>query len=154
MLPEIIALIQARLSDLRRGKVDVEELLVRQNLSRKTSEYRVPSPTALAAMQLEATGKPVGAGQNVRFLYVMGKPKVRAWDLPQQNQAFSIDKSRYIELMVRAAAAVLQPLSVDEKTLRDWLFSNAGYGTRPGYLSAGVDAHFPLLAFNRIQRMG
>ncbi len=154
LLPEVIAFVRKRLRDLHHGKVDIEELLVRQNLSRKTNEYRVPSPTALAAMQLEATGKSVGAGQSVRFLYVMGKPKVTAWDLSPQNQAFSIDKARYAELMVRAVVTVLRPLSVDEKTLHDWLFSNAGYCSRPGYLTPGMDKHTPLLTFNRIQRIG
>lgn len=104
-------------------------------------------------MQLEANGKSVGAGQSVRFLYVMGMPKVTAWDLAQQIQTFSIDKSRYAELLVHAVATILKQLSVDQKTLRDWLFSNAGYCSKPGYRLPGAEVHFPLLAFNRNQRL-
>ncbi len=154
LLPEVIAFVRKRLADLRLGRVDIEELLVRQNLSRKTDEYKVLSPSAHAAMQLEATGRSVSAGQSVRFLYVMGNSKVIAWDLTQQNRAFSIDKVRYAELLVRAVATVLKPLSVDEKTIRNWLFSNAGYGSRPGYLPPGADKHIPLLTINRNQRIG
>jgi hypothetical protein len=77
---------------------------------------------------------------------------VIAWDLSQQNQAFSIDKARYAELLVRAVATVLKPLSVDEKTLRNWLFSNTGYSSRPGYLSVGVDALYLLLNLTRTQK--
>jgi hypothetical protein len=34
----------------------------------------------------------------------------------------------------------LQPLGVSEDTLRDWLFSNAGYGSRPGFVPPGQQA--------------
>ncbi|HEX7975108.1 MAG TPA: DNA polymerase domain-containing protein [Anaerolineales bacterium] len=142
LLPEVVALARKCLADLRCGKLDAEQLLVTQKLSRSLSEYSVPSPAALAAMQLEAAGKPVRAGQSVRFLFVRGEQKVAAWDLAGQSYEANIDKQRYAELLARAAAAVLGPVGVNERTLRDWLFSNAGYNSRPGYQAAGADAAF------------
>ncbi|HEX9029592.1 MAG TPA: hypothetical protein VF823_10500, partial [Anaerolineales bacterium] len=142
LLPEVVALARKFLADLRSDKLAPEQLLVTQKLSRSLSEYRVPSPAALAAAQLEAVGKPVRAGQPVRFLFVRGEQKVAAWDLAESSHLASIDKRRYAELLVRAAAAILGPLGVDEKTLRDWLFSNAGYHSRPGYRAANPQIAF------------
>jgi hypothetical protein len=39
---------------------------------------------AAALLQLEAAGKSLRPGQNVRILYTLGRPGVRAWDLPER----------------------------------------------------------------------
>ncbi len=143
-LPEAVALLRQRLNDLRAGKVDLERMLVRQRLSRALEEYRVPSPSARAAGQLAAVGKTIRVGQSVRFLYVRGAPRVLAWDLPISPNPAALDLPRYAELLLRAGSAVLGPLGVSENTLRDWLFSNAGYGAPPGIVVRGMGERLPL----------
>jgi DNA polymerase II len=69
------------LDDLRHGRIPPEKLVIRQTLSRAVSEYKVPSPAAIAARQLEQAGKFLRPGQIVRFIYTLGEPGVRAWDL-------------------------------------------------------------------------
>jgi DNA polymerase-2 len=138
-LPEVIGVLRRRLAALRSRRVPLEELLVSQKLSRELEEYRTPSPAARAAAQLEQVGKPTRPGQCVRFLYTLGEPGVRAWDLPGPLDPAMVDAGRYAELLFRAAYTVLQPLGVDEATLRNWLFDNAGYLGRPGErIGAGV----------------
>ena len=46
----------------------------------------------------------------------------------------TLDVVRYSVLLTRAAGTALQPVGVDEDTLRDWLFSNASYYAPPGFL--------------------
>jgi hypothetical protein len=70
----------------------------------------------------------------VRFLYTRGEPSVYAWDLPAPPDPAALDLARYAELLLRAGATVVKPLGISEDTLRDWLFSNAGYGACPGTL--------------------
>jgi DNA polymerase-2 len=135
-LPAIIAFLRQQLEALRAGRVPLESLLVAQKLSRELHEYRVPSPAARAAAQLEAAGKDVRPGQRVRFLYTRGKPGVYAWDLPVSPNPSTLDVVRYSVLLARAASTALQPVGVDELTLRDWLFSNASYFAPPGILPA------------------
>jgi len=67
---------------LKRGRVPPEKLIVHQTLSRELEAYRSPSPTALAARQLAEYDKDLRPGQVVRFVYTLGKPGVRAWDVP------------------------------------------------------------------------
>jgi DNA polymerase elongation subunit (family B) len=141
-LPQALALLRRQLRQLRLGRAPLEELLVTQKLSRELGEYRVPSPVARAAAQLEAAGKPTRPGQYIRFLYTRGKPGVHAWDRPTPPDPAALDTARYTELLLRAASTVLGPLGADEATLRDWLLSRAAYGAPPGEIPP---AKLPLL---------
>jgi len=118
-LPELRRLLRKAGLDLRRGRVPLASLLVSQKLSRELDEYRVPSPAARAAAQLEAVGKHLRPGQRVRFLYTLGEPGVYAWDLPDPPNPATVDRRYYRRLLVRAAETVLQPLGADEIGL--WL---------------------------------
>ncbi len=133
-LPAIVAFLRQQLTALRTGRVPLEGLLVSQRLSRELHEYRSPSPAARAGAQLASAGKDVRPGQRVKFLYTRGAPGVYAWDLPIPPNPATVDIVRYGVLLTRAASTVLQPLGVDENTLRDWLYSNAGYLAPPGHL--------------------
>ena len=142
-LPIAIDILRKCLSDLRHGRIPPKDLLVAQKLSRTLDKYRTPSPAARAAAQLQAVGKEVKPGQQVRFLYTRGEPGVLAWDLPANPESSQLDVARYSKLLLRAAVTVLQPFGVDEDTLRDWLFSNAGYGGQPGKIT-GKETRMPM----------
>ncbi len=123
-LPDVVKGFQHQLACLRAGKIPPEQLVVTQRLSRTLDEYRLPSPAARAAMQLEAVGKKLKPGQRVQFLYTLGEPGVWAWDLPGSPPVQSVDVARYTELLMRAAVAILQPLGPGEEVVRDWLLGN------------------------------
>ncbi len=120
-LPLVFQSLRRRLVALRRGRVPLEHLLVKHKLSRELENYRCPSAGARAAMQLQAAGKTMRPGQNVRFLYMRGRPGVHAWDLPHPPEPRGIDLARYTTLLVRAAACVLQPFGLDEGQVRERL---------------------------------
>jgi DNA polymerase-2 len=110
VLPKARAFVQKQFSALKRMRVPVEKLLVSQKLSRELGEYSSPSPAARAVRQLEAAGKVVRPGQRVRFLFTLGKPGVRAWDVPDQPDLRCIDLARYRVLLQRAVETVLAPI--------------------------------------------
>ena len=134
LLPRILALLRRQVSDLRAGRMPLDQLLVAQKLSRELSEFRAPSPVARAAAQLQAIGRSTSPGERIRFLYTRGEPGVHAWNLPQPPHPTSVDVERYTELLLRAAAEMLGPFGVSEGLLRQWLLSNAAYGAPPGEL--------------------
>jgi DNA polymerase-2 len=123
-LQQAIELVRGKLRDLQRGRIPLESMLVDQKLSRELDEYRIPSPSARAAAQLQDAGKNPRAGQHVRFLYTLGYPGVRAWDLPDPPDPRSLDLAYYRELMLRAARSVLEPFGIDETELHERV---AGY---------------------------
>ena len=108
VIPQARAYAKRQFQALRLGRVPVEQLLVTQKLSRELGEYSSPSPAARAVRQMQAAGKTVRPGQRVRFLYTLGKPGVRAWDVPDQPDLRSIDLPRYRSLLERAVDTVMQ----------------------------------------------
>jgi DNA polymerase-2 len=116
-MPDILRYLKKTASELRSGRIPLEDLLVSQRLSRDLSEYRQPSPPARAAAQLARMEKPMSAGQVVHFLYVKSKSGVLAWraGLPFSYQ--SVDVDMYLKLLVRAASNLVMLLGVDESEL-------------------------------------
>ena len=120
-VPQAMALLRQRVRQLKAGKVALDRLLVAQKLSRELAAYKDPSPAARAAEQLEAIGKPVRPGQRVRFLLLRGHRNVHAWNLPTRPDPRELDHARYVELLIRAASNIFQPLGVSEETLGKWV---------------------------------
>jgi DNA polymerase-2 len=144
LLPEVLNMLQEKISALRDRKIPIKELLVTQTLSRELNEYRVPSPAARAAMQLQATGRNIRMGQKIQLIYTRTKQGVHAWDLPGPFNPSLIDIDRYKELLFRAVYEVLQPLGIPENVLKNWVFSGASYLLPPGLLHHRLE--LPLFA--------
>ena len=108
--PRALSFADSEMKALRAGRVPLEKLLVSQKLSRELGEYSSPSPAARAVRQLEAAGKLVRPGQRVRFLFTLGKPGVKAWDVAQQPDPRCVDVKRYQALLTRAVETVLDPI--------------------------------------------
>jgi len=144
LLPEVLNLLQEKISALCSREVPLDELLVTQTLSRELSEYRVPSPAARAASQLQAVGRNVSMGQRIQFMYTRTRQGVCAWDLPDPINPSFVDIPRYKELLFRAVHEVVQPLGVTENVLRNWMFSQASYLLPPGLLHHRLE--MPLFA--------
>jgi len=110
VLPQAQEYVRRQLHRLRTGQVPLEKLLISQKLSRELGEYSSPSPAARAVRQLQAAGKTARPGQKVRFLYTLGKPGVRTWDVPPPPDPHSVDLPRYRTLFERAVNTVLTPI--------------------------------------------
>ena len=144
VFPDVLSFLQTRISALDHRAVPIQELMVTQTLSRELGEYRVPSPAARAAGQLQAMGRNIRMGQRIHFLYIRTKQRVHAWDLPESIDPAWIDTARYKDLLFRAVYEIVQPLGVTECVLRNWMFSQASYLLPPGLLHARME--MPLFA--------
>jgi len=125
-VPEAVNILRKRLRALRNGRVPLEDLLVGKKLSKEIAGYRVPSPGARAVMQLQAAGKSVRPGQRVRLIFTLGRVGVHAWDLPHPLDQDAVNVDYYQELLLRAAANLLQPFGLDEEALLIWIRSDLG----------------------------
>ncbi len=121
LLPQVQAYAQNELRRLRAGRVPLEELVLRQKITRAVEEYRSPSPAARAAAQMQAAGRPpMRPGQYVRFFYSLGRPGVRAYDLPTPPETRTVDVPRYAELLRRAV-----------ETVSGWVDAEGHYNPQP-----------------------
>jgi len=112
---EALHILRCRLNDLRDGRVPLQELLVGKRLSKELDGYRVPSPGARAVLQLQSAGKNARPGQRVSLLFT--RTGVHAWDLHVPPDPHALDLAYYQELLLRAAASLMQPFGLDEEAL-------------------------------------
>jgi DNA polymerase-2 len=152
LFPEALSFLHERISALSNGEVTVEELVITQTLSREVNEYRVRSPVARAACQLQAMGTSIQMGQKIQFVYVKTKSGVQACGLPDPVNTNWIDTAKYKELVFRAVYEVLQPMGVTQDVLRNWLFAKASYLLTPGLLHHNLE--MPLFASLNHPRIG
>jgi DNA polymerase elongation subunit (family B) len=97
---------------LREGGIDPQELVITRVLSQKVEDYKVDTPTALAARQLEAAGIHIQPGEKVRYVHKEGKrgPKeCRVAAAPFLETLDGYDTKIYLELLERAVAEVMLP---------------------------------------------
>ena len=109
-LPEALRLVLRRYKRLLQGKVAVDDLVVHKRMGRELDAYRVPSPAAIAAAQLEKLDKPARLGQRVPFIYTFGKPGVQAWHSHVFIDPRSVNYPYYCKLLTRAVSSVLAAL--------------------------------------------
>jgi len=110
-IPTALAWVERAKRDLKAGRVSLEDLVVRQKLSRVLDGYKAPSPAARAALQLQATGREMSPGQSVQFLFTRGVPGVHAWELAEGLNPDRLDVKRYCALLDRAMRTVLDPFA-------------------------------------------
>jgi DNA polymerase-2 len=118
-VPEVLAFVEHCKRNLKAGRVPLEDLIVRQKLSRVLEGYKSPSPATRAALQLQAVGRLIAPGQSVQFLFTRGGG-VHAWELGETLAPERLDTKRYCALLDRAIQTVLDPcrtLCVPERLL-------------------------------------
>jgi DNA polymerase II len=108
--PEMEAMAEGFRQRLREGGINPQELVITRVLSQKVEDYRVDTPTALAARQLEAAGIHIQPGEKVRYVHREGKkgPKeCRVAAAPFLDTLDGYDTQLYLELLERAVAEVM-----------------------------------------------
>jgi len=110
MRPELEEMAEGFRQRLREGGIDPQELVITRVLSQPVADYKVDTPTALAARQLEAAGIRIKPGEKVRYVHREGKrgPKeCRVAAAPFLETLDSYDAKFYLDLLERALAEVM-----------------------------------------------
>jgi DNA polymerase-2 len=108
--PELAEMAEGFRQRLREGGINPGELVITRVLSQPVADYRVDTPTALAARQLEAAGIHLQPGEKVRFVHREGKggPKEsRVQAAPFLAALDGYDPKLYLDLLERAVEEVM-----------------------------------------------
>lgn len=108
-VPEVMALVERAKRDIRTGCIPLDELIVRQRLSRTLDGYKSSSPAARAALQLQSKGRQLAPGQSMEFLFARNASGVHAWELEEALDPKRLDTKRYFRLLDRAIQTVTNP---------------------------------------------
>jgi DNA polymerase elongation subunit (family B) len=104
-----MTLVERAKRELGSGRVPLDELIVRQKLSRTLDGYKSLSPAARAALQLQEQGRQPAPGQSMEFLFARNATGVHAWELSETLPSERLDTKRYCRLLDRAIRTVLDP---------------------------------------------
>lgn len=127
-LARALQYLRKRLNQLREKKVPLQELLVSNLLSKKPEEYRVLSPSARAARQIQAsTGREIAPGERIQFIYIDSPEKVHAWEQFEEVNIEQVDWRYYQELTIRAAETILEPFGIPAKLLHSLAAARPAY---------------------------
>ncbi len=108
--PELEELAEGFRQSLREGSVTPQDLVITRVLSQKVADYKVDTPTSLAARQLEAAGIHLQPGEKVRYVHAekKGGPKeCRVQAAPFLETLDDYDVVHYLDLLERAMEDVM-----------------------------------------------
>ena len=125
-IPQALEMVLARYRKVVRGEVPLEELVMHRRMGKELDAYKVASPAAIAARQLEEIGHLPSLGQRVPLVFTLGEPGACAWHSQIPLDPHSVNYAYYGRLLVRAAAAILQPFGIEEPQLWEYVL---GEGT-------------------------
>ena len=111
--PELEEMAEGFRQGLREGEITPQDLVITRVLSQPVADYKVDTPTALAARQLEAAGVPIQPGEKVRYVHREGKrgPKeCRVAAAPFIETLDGYDTKIYLELLERAVEEVMRAI--------------------------------------------
>jgi DNA polymerase elongation subunit (family B) len=111
--PELEEMAEGFRQRLREGGINPQDLVITRVLSQKVEEYKVNTPTSLAARQLEQAGIHIQPGEKVRYVHREGKrgPKeCRVQAAPFLESLDGYDTTLYLDLLERAMEEVMLAL--------------------------------------------
>ena len=125
--PEVFDYLTKQTKNISEGRFDLDEFIISQRLSKKLDEYKMPSHAAIAGVQLEKAGIDVSEGSLVKFIYVIGSPRVIAWDLAQTKSSIHIDRHHYQKLLSEAAKTILVPFGIKKEFIENIVIQSPTY---------------------------
>ncbi len=90
--PELEEMAEGFRQRLREGGINPQDLVITRVLSQPVADYKVDTPTSLAARQLEAAGIHIQPGEKVRYVHREGKKRPQG--VPRPGRAVSGDLGR------------------------------------------------------------
>jgi DNA polymerase elongation subunit (family B) len=112
--PELEEMAAGFRQQLREGSVTAADLVITRVLSQPMDEYKVDTPTVLAARQLARAGIHLDPGQKVRYVHrepKRGPKECRVLAAPFLDTLDDYDAGFYLDLLERALAEVMFPLA-------------------------------------------
>ena len=109
--PELEEMAEGFRQRLREGSIKPRDLVITRVLSQKVADYKVDTPTSVAARQLEAAGLHLHPGEKVRYVHVekKGGPKeTRVRTAPFLSTLDDYDVGLYLDLLERAIEEIMK----------------------------------------------
>ena len=124
LLPRAIEITRNYVRLIRTGQVPQEKLVLEKRLSKSIDEYGSLSQQAIAAQKLHDMGRPIHAGQNIRYMVASSEAAIRDnRAVPYELLARTVgyDTSAYTSLLIKAFVNLFMPLGYDTRIAKEAL---------------------------------
>lgn len=124
LFPKVFEELRCVSEELENGRIPFEDLLIQKNLSRNVLDYKVKSPTAVAAEQLREFGIEMQAGMRIAYLFTNARAQIaneRVRALTTYDINDGLDTKRYLQLLLRSVETLYQCFGIDEHQLQQHL---------------------------------
>ena len=96
-----VAYVRKVIADLKQGRIPVEKVAIRTQLSKNIDEYDNIGPHVAAAQRMKSKGRAVGPGSIITFVVAKGKGRIRdKIKLPDEVKPEDYDADYYIDNQV------------------------------------------------------
>ncbi|MFH1473841.1 MAG: DNA-directed DNA polymerase [Candidatus Aenigmatarchaeota archaeon] len=111
--------VQKVISNLKKGKIPLKDLIIYEQLVKNIDDYKLKSPHVSAAKRMRESGEDVYAGMIIMFVITKGKGSISDRAKPIEHVKLNdIDNNYYIgRQIIPAALRVLTVLNVTEEDL-------------------------------------
>ncbi|MBI1806330.1 MAG: hypothetical protein HYR76_04670 [Ignavibacteria bacterium] len=121
LVPELLNEVKFYLSELRDGRVDPKELVLRKKIQKEADEYANNNLNAMVVKELAQFGVHVQPGEMIEFIIIdqTGKrdpQKAKSLLTYQHEDGYDIEK--YTELFLKAVETLLSPFGYDLEQLQ------------------------------------
>lgn len=105
---EALCLLDERIAQLKRGEIDITQLIIEQTLTRNPEDYTVATRTSLAAQKLREAGIPVHPGEQVGYVISNAKAqqKLERVSIGGEGEAINYDVEEYVKRLRDAGAEI------------------------------------------------
>jgi DNA polymerase, archaea type len=120
LIPEALQVLGNYVSELRRGSVAIEDLVITRSMSKNPGEYTNRIPQSVSAERIRREGGSIQAGQQVRYILTLDKskkPEEQALPPELVDDSTVYDSEKYVDLLISSAANMLLPFGYSRKSL-------------------------------------
>jgi DNA polymerase-2 len=120
-IPKILDLLLDYSLVLKNGRARSESLAIRRTISQEPNDYKVDSPIALAAQQLEDSGIPIHPGEKVSYIIKDAQSRnksERVKPFPLMGPDDTYDVGKYQEMLAKATEEILIHCGYNTKRLK------------------------------------
>jgi DNA polymerase-2 len=120
-IPKILDLLLDYSLVLKNGQARSESLAIRRTISQEPNDYKVDSPIAVAAQQLEDSGIPIHPGEKVSYIIKDAQSRnksERVKPFPLMGPDDTYDAEKYQEMLAKATEEVLIHCGYSTKRLK------------------------------------
>lgn len=120
MIPDMVGIVDEYCCYLREGRASVEEVAIGKTLTQPPERYRHATRTSIAAKELRRRGVSLQPGETIHYVICDSQaalPEDRVRAVAGCDGTIAYDAEAYIQLVHKAALAMLAPLGVTAKEL-------------------------------------